>query len=125
MLIFIASCSVEPVPIKYGNDICSFCRMIITNSRYGTEILTKKGKNYKFDSIECLVQFIDEGEIHEENIHSLLITDFVSPEKFTDAKSSSYLVSHNLPSPMGANLTGFQKKSDAEKLQLENQLPEH
>lgn len=117
--ILFAGCSREPQPIHYGHDQCSYCKMTITDTRYGSELITGKGKIYKFDSAECLVDFVASGEVEEKNIYKLLITDFVTPENFTDAKTALYLISQNLPSPMGANLTGFQNRSDAEKFREE------
>ncbi len=52
-----ASCGSNPEPINYGHDECEFCRMQISDNRYGAELVTDKGKVYKFDSIECLIEF--------------------------------------------------------------------
>ncbi len=41
-------CNTEPQPIKIGEDACSFCKMSIADNRYGAEIITKKGKVFKF-----------------------------------------------------------------------------
>lgn len=118
--VILTGCSREPQPISYGHDICSFCKMTITDSRYGSELITKKGKIYKFDSAECLIDFAASEEVDQENIHQLLITDFATPENFTDAKAAYYLISQNLPSPMGADLTGFHSRADAEKFRAEH-----
>lgn len=115
----LTGCSLEPKPISYGQDQCAFCKMTITDARYGSELITKKGKIFKFDSAECLIDFVATEEVQEKNIHSLLITDFATPENFTDAKTAHYLISQNLPSPMGADLTGFHNKADAEKFRAE------
>ena len=118
-LAFLAACSLEPQPINFGSDLCSFCKMTITDSRYGCELITKKGKVYKFDSAECLIDYVAAEDVPEENIHQLLITDFATPENFTDAKTAHYLISQNLPSPMGAGLTCFHSRSDADKFRAE------
>lgn len=119
LFLFVA-CEVEPQPIKYGTDQCSLCKMSISDSRYGSELLTKKGKVYKFDSIECLIDFLHEGTTDNENIHSLLITDFTNPGNLVDAKTSHYLISQNMPSPMGAFLTGFTERETARDFQRNN-----
>lgn len=115
LAVLLITCSLEPQPINYGQDPCAFCKMTITDSRYGSELITKKGKIYKFDSIECLVDFVSSMEVPEENIHQLLITDFTASAALIDAKTAQYLISENMPSPMGANLTGFSKREEAEK----------
>lgn len=112
-------CSREPQPIAYGRDLCNWCKMTIMDSRYGTELISKKGKIFKYDSIECLVNFTAAGEIKEVDIYQVLITDFTTPENFTEAKTAHYLISQNLPSPMGAYLTGFKNVEEAEKFRNE------
>ncbi|MFP5470256.1 MAG: nitrous oxide reductase accessory protein NosL [Bacteroidia bacterium] len=113
------SCSVEPKPISYGSDQCALCKMTISDSRYGSELLTKKGKAYKFDSIECLIHYLN-GEVEEQHVHSVLITDYSSPEKLIDAKNAHYIISENMPSPMGANLTGFADEKIVKEYQEKN-----
>ncbi len=119
LLTILTACKLEPQPIFFGSDVCSNCKMTITDGRYGAEIISKKGKIYKFDSAECMIQFLKSKEIQAENIHQFLITDFATPENFTDAKTAHFLISQNLPSPMGADLTGFSSRVDAGKFRSE------
>ncbi|MCF6269487.1 MAG: nitrous oxide reductase accessory protein NosL [Melioribacteraceae bacterium] len=112
-----ASCSVEESPIVYGKDACHFCRMNIVDNQHAAQIVTQKGKPFKFDAIECMMRVITEKE--ENSIALFLITDYSTPGKLVDATKATYLISENLPSPMGANLTGFKSKSEAEKVQKE------
>ena len=45
----LSSCSTAPQPIRIGQDNCDFCKMTISDNRFGAEIITKKGKVYIFD----------------------------------------------------------------------------
>ncbi len=112
-VILFGSCTIEESPIVYGKDACHFCKMNIVDKQHAAEIVTNKGKPYKYDAVECMVR--DMKERDEKEISLILITDYNSPGKLIDATSAIYLISENLPSPMGANLTGFQNRSDAEK----------
>jgi copper chaperone NosL len=86
--------------------------MTIVDQQHAAEIVTKKGKPFKYDAIECMVRDIKN---EKENEFSLfLINDYSRPGNLVDAKLSTYLISENLPSPMGANLTGFQNKEEAQ-----------
>lgn len=114
----LASCSVEKSPIVYGKDACHYCKMNIVDKQHAAEIVTQKGKPYKYDAIECMMRVIAEKE--ENSIALFLITDYFSPGKLVDATKATYLISENLPSPMGANLTGFQSKPKAEEVHREN-----
>ena len=113
LLFFTFSCSIQPEPILYGEDNCVACQMTIMDRRYGTEIVTDKGKVYKFDSIECLVEFIEENENKGTEFTLVLFTPFDQPGKLVDAYESYVLQSRNLPSPMGMYLTAFETESAA------------
>jgi copper chaperone NosL len=107
------SCSTDPEPIHYGEDNCAHCRMTIMDHRYGTEIVTDKGKIYKFDSVECLVEFINDKKDGDEVFSLMLCTPFDQPGQMADATECTYLHSRNLPSPMGMYLTAFESEATA------------
>jgi len=111
------SCSVEPKPIEYGSDACSFCKMTIVDKQHATEIVTSKGKALKYDSIECMMRDLKNHK--EDEIALFLVTDFVQAGKLIDARKATYLVSENIPSPMGANLSAFKNRDEAEKVRKE------
>jgi copper chaperone NosL len=97
------SCSVSPQPINYQTDQCHSCKMIISDPRFGAELVTLKGKIYKYDAIECMVtDVLKNGEDHYAYI---LVTDFATPGTLVDAREMQYLISEKLPSPMGGNLS--------------------
>ena len=107
------SCSVKQEPIHYGEDNCVLCQMTIMDQRYGTEIVTGKGKIYKFDSVECLVEFMQENQGKGEEFRFVLFTPFDQPGNLVDAHKSHVLQSKNLPSPMGMYLTAFETEASA------------
>ncbi len=106
--------STGPVPIKYGSDECAYCRMKITDPRYGSEIVLKTGKPYKFDSIECLAAFYLENK-ERLPFESLWVPDFLT-KVFISAQKALYLHSPNLPSPMGMNLSAYKNKENLLKV---------
>jgi copper chaperone NosL len=55
----IASCAgAEPREFVLHEDSCDFCRMTITDARYGAQLMLSTGKPQLFDSIDCLVGFV-------------------------------------------------------------------
>ncbi|TAL67061.1 MAG: hypothetical protein EPN82_15930 [Bacteroidetes bacterium] len=108
-------CSREPEPIDYGKDNCSYCKMSIVEKQFGTELITKKGKIDKFDSIECLAAFLESGGTNKDDIQSCWITDYFHPGSFINAGESFYLRSENLRSPMGEFLSGYSNINDAKR----------
>lgn len=115
VILLLCGCSKDPVPIEYGKDQCSHCRMTIVDKKYGSEIVTGKGKVYKFDAAECTVNFLIAGSISEIDAEMILVTDLAQPEKFTDARTATYLISSKLRSPMGENISAFTGRNAAEK----------
>lgn len=111
----LTACQPSPKPIDYGSDACDFCKMAIVDTQHGAEAVTSKGKVYMFDAIECLANFIEQEQ--GKSFSFLLVNDYHSPKELIDANSSYYLISKNLPSPMGAYLTAFSEQSAAVEMQ--------
>lgn len=109
----LVGCKSEPKPIRYNLDTCEFCQMVITDPRYGTEILTDKGKAYKFDSFECLIDYTKETK---PEIDKYLVTSFDKPKQLIDGSTCFVLQCEAMPSPMGRNLTVFSSELAAKKI---------
>ena len=115
--LLLAACSPEPRSIEYGFDSCDFCKMTIVDQQHAAQAVTKKGKVYNFDAIECLVPFLEnEGE---ESFAFLLAADYEAPGALTDARKSTFLISKAIPSPMGAFLSAFSEAGRARAVQAE------
>jgi len=87
------SCSVEPEPLQYGKDACHHCKMTLMDNKFGAEIVTAKGKIFKFDDTNCLINFLNSNEMSDQDIKHCLITDFSSPGLLIDAKTAFYVKS--------------------------------
>lgn len=112
------SCKVEPEQINYGSDACHFCKMTIVDQQHSAQYVTNKGKQFKYDAIECLVNELSEKDMSEIGI--MLVADYSDPGQMVMATEATYLISKEIKSPMGANLSGFFKKTDAEGAKAEN-----
>ncbi|NMB80922.1 MAG: hypothetical protein GYA14_03810 [Ignavibacteria bacterium] len=110
----VLSCQSKPEPISYGEDNCDNCKMTISDPKYGAELITDKGKVFKFDSIECLADY--SMKIDSKIIASLWVTDFSNPENLINTKDSFFLKSEKLRSPMGLNLSGFSNSNELDKV---------
>jgi copper chaperone NosL len=119
LLLLFFGCNVSPQPIDYGHDACHFCKMTIVDKVHAAEIVTKKGKIFKFDATECMVNFMKEFEVPE--IKYYLTNQYLEPEILINATKATFLISRNIPSPMGAFITAFEKKADAEKTRTEKE----
>lgn len=115
LLVMLTSCTPKPKPISYGTDDCTYCKMTIADNRYGAEFVTDKGKVYKFDAIECMADYVNKNS---ELLHSyLLVNTYDNPIHLISAENCTFLISNELPSPMGAYLTAFADKMKADSMQ--------
>ena len=108
VLIFgLMSCNSGPQPIKLGQDACSFCKMSIADNRFGAEIITNKGKVFKFDDMHCILGFMKANTINNKEIKETYFVNFNEPHNFIAASKSFLLKSSELHSPMGGNIASF------------------
>ena len=112
LLFLLVGCRAKPQPIAYGEDACHFCKMTIVDKVHAAEVVTQKGKVYKFDATECMINFRKDFET--ESIALYLSNNFTQAEELIDATEATFLISENVPSPMGAFLSAFKNKTDAE-----------
>ena len=105
--IFIVSCNVNPEEIKTGTDNCYFCKMTISNNQFGAEIVTKKGKIYKFDDMHCITTYLKTKELSENNIKDIYVINFCSPHQLLNIKHAKLFESEQFRSPMRGNIAAF------------------
>lgn len=118
-ILLMSSCAISPEPIVYGSDGCHFCSMTIVDQQHAAQFVTKKGKSFKFDATECMMNQL--RAIDNNTIALFLVTDYENPGALIDATTATYLISENIPSPMGAYLSAFKSKEVAENVKNENQ----
>lgn len=110
-------CNPGPQEIDYGNDGCHFCKMTIVDKIHGSELITDKGKVFKFDATECMLNYLDDD--NDLQVKTLLTNYYEAPTEFINVENATFLISENLPSPMGAYLTAFKTEEAAKKVQSE------
>lgn len=109
----------QPAKIVLGQDVCVECGMVVSDARFATQVLSKTGKAYKFDSIECMVAFLAGEELSKDQIHSVWVSNYLAPGTWLRAEEARYLQSANLRSPMGLNLSAFKTLGDLENVRAE------
>ena len=112
--LLLSSCTSKPQPFMVGQDVCYTCKMGIIDIKFGSEIITGKGKVYKFDDAACLVKFIKSGELNEKDISQKVVSDFEKPSAFIDMDNALFVVSPAIKSPMMGNAAAFKNKPSAE-----------
>lgn len=108
MLGLLTSCSNEPQPIAYGSDNCNFCEMTIVSQVYSAQAVSQKGKQYKYDAIECMV---NDQLKNKYDMAVNLVANYEQPGTMIDVNKALFVINDSIKSPMGGNLAAFKKES--------------
>lgn len=108
--LFSSSCKAGPQPLVMGKDNCNFCKMTISDNRFGGEIITQKGKIYKFDDAQCVLSFLKSGQLDQTQVREIYFTDFTNGHSLVKSDQAFFLKSEKLKAPMGGDLTTFSSK---------------
>jgi copper chaperone NosL len=103
--ILTVSCgSNEPKPINLNTDTCDFCKMTIANGKFGAELITQKGRYYKFDDVSCMIQFSKSSVVPTQ---FYFVCDYVKDNNLIPAESSFFVKGGTINSPMRGNCAAF------------------
>lgn len=115
LCLFIHACNVNPEPIHVGKDLCKYCKMAISDSKFGAEAITHKGKIFKYDEAHCYLSEIADKELDEKEVKLVYVSNFCGQHELLPAEKSFFLFSENLKSPMGGNVAVFSNKDSLQK----------
>lgn len=105
---FLTSCSTDPDPIAYGSDACHFCKMTIVSEAYSAQAVSTKGKQYKYDAIECMVNDLYQNDYE---MAVMKVADFSRPGTMIEVEQALFIINDSIKSPMGENLAAMEKNS--------------
>jgi len=101
----------EPPDIRYGEDVCDRCMMIINEAKYATAYVTPDGEVRRFDDIGGMSAHIDETP---EEIAVLWVHDY-DTEEWLKAEEAFYVGNEDLATPMGFGIIAFAGRERAEE----------
>ncbi|MBK6454905.1 MAG: nitrous oxide reductase accessory protein NosL [Gemmatimonadetes bacterium] len=107
LLLAVAGCQRGggPRPLVVGEDSCGFCKMAISDTRYGGEVRTSTGRIVTFDAVECLAGYIAAAG-DSARVVGVWVADF-DGGGMIPAAEARYLTGGTLHSPMGRQITSF------------------
>ncbi|MEO7445778.1 MAG: nitrous oxide reductase accessory protein NosL [Ferruginibacter sp.] len=107
MFPLLSSCNTVPEPLAIGIDHCDFCKMTISDVRFGAELVTKKGKVYKFDDPHCIMNYLGTKTVESKDIGGLYLTNYAGTHQLVNLDDALLLKAEELRSPMGGNIAAF------------------
>ncbi len=108
----LSACQNGPVPINIGKDACHFCKMTISDVKFGAELITDKGKVYKFDEYHCLKGFLKKNTA---TVADMYISDFFAPNQLINTKQAFFLQGDKIHGPMNGNVAVFSSETGRKK----------
>lgn len=110
------SCSSYKVdPIKLNVDNCDFCKMSIADGKYASEVITQKGRVYKFDDFICMINYCKENATTK--IEAYYVNDFTQDNNLISAETAFFLSGGTIQSPMKGGIIAFLKEKDAKEFE--------
>ncbi len=116
------SCSTEPETIKYGEDACHFCNMTVVSRAHAAQAVSTKGKQFKYDAIECMVNDLKRNETE---MAIKLVSDFSQPGTMIPVSDAQFIINDSINSPMGANLAAIKSAAKQDGVFTWNELKTH
>ncbi len=107
---------IRPVEIAIDEEICSHCRMTVSQREFAAESVSSGGSVEYFDDIGCLARWIVERD--EIPGQGLFVVDFETG-RWLDGTVAHFVRSRRLHSPMGHGLGAFEKRERAETVGTE------
>jgi copper chaperone NosL len=112
--LLLSGCERGPQAIEYGKDSCAECNMTIVDKRFGAEFVTGKGKVFKFDDVNCMVEFIEREPHAGDTTAQRFIVTFNEEDSLAQADNLVFVKHKDLRTPMRSNVAAFQDKSSAQ-----------
>lgn len=108
--------SLAPAPIE-ATDNCDFCRMVISDLRYASEVVYAGGNPYKFDDIGCMRRFLAHRQSGEEAI--VFVHDFET-QAWIPGSEAWFVRSAKLATPMSGGIVAFSNRNRAQAFAAKN-----
>jgi copper chaperone NosL len=108
---FFSCNNAQAVPIKLNKDNCDFCKMSISDGKYGAEVITEKGRVYKFDDIGCMANYCKENS--NTKMKAYYVHNYTRDNILIPAKTAFFISGGAIHSPMGGNIIGFSSEKEA------------
>jgi copper chaperone NosL len=102
-----------PKDFVLGKDQCDNCRMTITEQKFATQLITAKGRAYKFDDISCMTMYESSNPDKATNAKTYVV-DFPSGQ-FLEKSRATFIKGGSIKSPMGGNTQAYKDKATAQK----------
>jgi copper chaperone NosL len=114
-LVASASCAGRaPIPAKLdvGHEMCSSCRMVISDQRFASQIVSSQQDPYFFDDLGCLTRFLDSHSLPSDA--RVYVADHRT-RTWVSGERAVYTASHVATAPMGSHTIAHESTGSREQ----------
>ena len=101
----------QPPEIRYGEDICEECGMIISDPRFAAAYVTGDEQVRLFDDIGGMIAY---DRRHQETVEAYWVHD-LETKAWIRAEEAAFVLQQELITPMGWGLAAFADQTTAER----------
>lgn len=112
--LLLPGCDGGAQPIHFGKDACAECNMTIVDKRFGAEFVTGKGRIFKFDDVNCMVEFIEREPHAGDPSAGRFIVTFNEGGELADAGQLVFVKHGKLRTPMRSHVAAFRDRASAQ-----------
>ena len=111
----LANCQKQGItPVALApEDMCSYCRMAISEKQYAAEVIDSDGQAFKFDDIGCMLDFV-ESKKNKAPIAAYFVMDFDKRE-WIKGEDAFYVRTSEVETPMNGGIIAFKTQSHAQQ----------
>jgi copper chaperone NosL len=119
LLLWLAGCAqgqtvIQPPEIRYGEDQCAECGMIISDARFASgllyEVSAARYESLLFDDIGNMMVYAEQHP--EQKIVAWYVHDYAS-EEWLDATQAFFVSSPEIHTPMGHGIAAYATRTAA------------
>lgn len=106
----------KPPSIELGRDACKRCGMIVSEERFASGIVDSDGTAQIFDDTGEMVATVQEDGLNDRKawVHGYPSLDWI------DAREAWYVVTMEVPTPMGSGVFPFDTEAGAKEFASEH-----
>lgn len=102
----------QPPDIRWGEDPCDECHMIISEQRFAAGYHTAEGTTFRFDDIGCMLQHLRQ---RSDSVSSIWVVDYTTG-KWLPATQALFVHSREIITPMGHGIVAVSSPAEADAL---------
>jgi copper chaperone NosL len=111
LLVFTACREAEIKPVEIAaEDVCTHCKMAISEKQFASEIITTDGDALKFDDIGCMQDYLKEKPDTKIAAHFFMEYD---TKQWLKGNGATFVKSKEITSPMGGGIIAFSNETKA------------